>query len=60
MPDAFEMRADWVAIVVDRNDHHSLAKIVDVGGRRVLLAIEQPWEVDFAAGETVRIGLVSK
>lgn len=60
MPDAFELDTGWVAIVVDSRGKHSLAKIIDVGGRRVLLAVDDPRAVEIQGGENVRLGLVRK
>lgn len=60
MPDAFELDTGWVAIVVDEQGKHSLAKIIDVGGRRLLLAVDKPWDVEIAQGDRVHLGLVSK
>ncbi len=60
LPEAFEMRAGWSAIIVDSLGHHSLAKISDVGGRRVLLDIENPDALELSEGSQVRLGLVAK
>jgi hypothetical protein len=60
MPDAFEMEAGWNAIVVDNKGNHSLATITDVGGRRILLTVERPDQVQISTGTQVRLGLVAK
>jgi hypothetical protein len=60
MPDAYEMDAGWTAIVVDEQGSHSLARIIEVGGRRILLAIEKPLDVKISDGQQVRLGLVSR
>lgn len=60
MPDAYEMDAGWTAVVVDSDGNHSLARIIEVGGRRILLAIEKPLDVKISDGQQVRLGLVSR
>ena len=37
-----------------------MARIIDVGGRRVLLALDRPGDVAISEGEKVGVGLVSK
>ena len=54
------MSAGWTAIIVDEQGTHSLAKIIDVGGRRILLALDKPLEMVIADGDQVRLGLVSR
>ncbi|MEZ6136900.1 MAG: hypothetical protein R3C53_18550 [Pirellulaceae bacterium] len=60
LPDAYEMDAGWTAIIVDEAGNHSLAKIIEVGGRRILLAIEKPQDVQIGEGQQIRMGLVSR
>lgn len=60
MSDSFELDTGWTAVVVDARGQHSLAKIIDVGGRRLLLAIDSPESISIRAGESVGLGLVSK
>lgn len=60
MPEAFELGNGWTVIVVDARGQHSLANIIDTGGRRLLLAVDSPEDVSFDVGEKVGVGLVSK
>lgn len=60
MPEAYLLGADWVVVVVDEDDNHTLAKIVEAGGRRLLLTLDTPLSVNISSGRTVRLGLVSK
>lgn len=60
LPEAYELSAGWTAIVVDETGSQSLAKIIDVGGRRILLAIDKPLEMKISDGDQIRLGLVSR
>ncbi len=60
LPEAYELNAGWTAIIVDEEGNHSLAKITDVGGRRILLAIDKPLEMRISDGDQIRLGLVSR
>lgn len=60
LPEAYELSAGWTVIVVDEAGAHSLAKIIDVGGRRILLAIDKPLEMKIADRDRVRLGLVAR
>lgn len=59
MSDAYEMGEGWTAIVVDEAGNSSLAKITDVGGRRILLELDKPLNVDIRNGGRIKMGLVS-
>ncbi|MCA9192392.1 MAG: hypothetical protein KDB03_11540 [Planctomycetales bacterium] len=60
LPEAYRLGPGWVMVVVDESNNHSLAKIVEVGGRRLLLTLEEPMSLNVSAGNNVRLGLVSK
>lgn len=60
LPEAYEMGEGWTAIVVDESGNHSLAKITDVGGRRILLVLDKPLHMNINDGSRIRLGLVSR
>jgi hypothetical protein len=60
LPAAFEMNSGWGAIIVDGNGNYSLATITEVGGRRVLLTVDHPEQLECTEGSQIRLGLVSK
>ncbi len=60
MPDSFDLSTGWTVVIVDSQGQHSMAKIIDTGGRRLLLAVDSPEQINVNKGEKIGIGLVAR
>lgn len=60
LPMTYQLDAGWTAILVDQENGYSLAEITETGGRRILLAIEDPDSIVVQNGGEIRLGLISR
>jgi hypothetical protein len=60
LPDAYELGEGWTVIIIDEAGNQSLARISDVGGRRILLDVERPTQMTLHDSGRLKLGLVSR
>lgn len=60
MPEAYDLRAGWSMVVVDAEGNVAKGRIEEVGGRRLLLTLEEIGSLRPQLGSDVRIGVISK
>lgn len=60
LPAAFTLEEGWTMVVVDANGGQVLGQITEIGGKRILIALEDPAAFRVKKGDTVHLGLVSK
>ncbi len=60
LPFASQIQSGWQVVVVDREGHQVLGTITDVGGRRILVALDQARPVRVRDGETVGFGILAR
>lgn len=60
LPEAYDLRAGWSMVVVDAEGGIAKGSIVEIGGRRLLIILDEMTTVRPRAGSDVRIGVISK
>lgn len=60
LPEAYDLRAGWNMVVVDSEGNVAKGDIVEIGGRRLLLILEDFGKLRPRLGSDVRIGVISQ
>lgn len=60
LPESFTLETGWTMVIVDATGRQGLGKIAEIGGKRLLVALEDPAAIRVNKGDKIRLGLVAK
>lgn len=60
LPEAYDVRAGWRVVVLDQHGSLAQGTLVEVGGRRLLITIDEHRDIDPRVGSEVKLGVIQR
>lgn len=58
MPELYAVQPGWSVVLVDDSENGTIAQVADVGGRRLLLTVDDPASYRAAVDSSLRLGVI--